>query len=380
MGSDMQRGSLRLAFRLRQASWVWRVAWKLAFFFTGVLFLLALIEGTAFSDQPEGLIHDYVVLNRLLFAMPFFWISGRLVDKSLAMVSRYLVASQIIQGPDARDVRAKLFHIHTRVLTSRWALVAIVTLSLVWIPLTLRFNTFDASSWIWAQASTPWSVGRFSLAGAWYLYVCVTLFRIAALHNVWRWAVWLYLIVKASIADLKLSPIHPDRAGGTAFLGQTSLSFAGTVMGISSLLSSSWLSDIHHRSAVAQDFVPSIIGLVLVMMLLFLGPLLFWVPKLFMCKAQGLRRFGILNNRIAQIYEQKWAGESDIEPIFSTNDPSVASDANAVYDHVEEMSIAPFGRTHVLGIVIATLLPMIPLPLTVLPLKELLGILFKAIF
>jgi hypothetical protein len=118
------------------------------------------------------------------------------------------------------------------------------------------------------------------------------------------------------------------------------------------------------------------------MLCLVLGPLLLFAPQLAEAKRVGLREFGTLAQRYVRDFDAKWlrGGAPADEPFVGSADIQSLADLGNSFEVVRSMRVAPVTRQAVVQVVAATLLPIVPLALTMMPLEELLkkllGILF----
>jgi hypothetical protein len=125
-----------------------------------------------------------------------------------------------------------------------------------------------------------------------------------------------------------------------------------------------------------------VIGLVAVLVLGILGPLLVFSPRLAAAKRKGLREYGGLAQRYVREYDQKWlrGGAPPDEQLLGSADIQSLADLGNSFEVVQGMKLAPFTSRTVLELVVITLLPVLPLTLTMIPLEELLDRLIKVVF
>jgi hypothetical protein len=77
-------------------------------------------------------------------------------------------------------------------------------------------------------------------------------------------------------------------------------------------------------------------------------------------------------------FDAKWlrGGASDDEPLVGSADIQSLADMGNSFEVVRTMRVAPLARQDVVRVVAATLAPLTPLALTMMPLEELLKVLF----
>ncbi len=139
---------------------------------------------------------------------------------------------------------------------------------------------------------------------------------------------------------------------------------------------------IFFAGAKLPEFKLELIGLVAVMVFAILGPLLVFSPQLAAAKRTGLREYGTLAQRYAREFDHKWlrGGAPADEPLIGSADIQSLADLGNSFEVVKEMRFAPFTMQTVLQLAVITLLPVVPLMLTMIPLEELLERLLKIVF
>jgi len=107
-----------------------------------------------------------------------------------------------------------------------------------------------------------------------------------------------------------------------------------------------------------------------------------FAPQLSAAKRKGLREYGTLAERYVREFDAKWLrdGAPADEPFVGSADIQSLADLGNSYEVVRTMRIAPITRDAIVGLVAATLIPIVPLLLTMMPLEELLKKLFGILF
>jgi hypothetical protein len=113
-----------------------------------------------------------------------------------------------------------------------------------------------------------------------------------------------------------------------------------------------------------------------------LGPLLVFSPQLASAKRSGLREYGTLAGRYVREFDVKWlrGGAPPDEPFVGRADIQSLADLANSFDVVRTTRIIPITRDPLLGLVVATLAPLVPLALTMMSLEDLLKKLFGMVF
>jgi hypothetical protein len=107
-----------------------------------------------------------------------------------------------------------------------------------------------------------------------------------------------------------------------------------------------------------------------------------FAPKLVAVKRDGLLEYGTLAQRHAREFDHKWlrGGAPAGEPLVGSPDISSLADLGGGFEVVAEMRFVPFTIRTVVQLAVVTLLPVAPLLLTMIPLKDLLEGLLKVVF
>ncbi|MEI7996544.1 MAG: hypothetical protein WCH01_16735, partial [Methylococcaceae bacterium] len=84
--------------------------------------------------------------------------------------------------------------------------------------------------------------------------------------------------------------------------------------------------------------------------------------------------YGALATRYVRSFDQKWLrdGNGQNEPLLGTGDIQSLADLSTSVENISNMKAFPVHLAVVKGLVIATVLPFLPLVATVIPLKDLL--------
>jgi hypothetical protein len=345
------------------------------------LLVLAALEGNAWGGKAAvPFLQDMEAHSRFLVALPLLVIAELVVHQRMRpLVSQFLERNLIPENAMVRfnAAIASAFRLRNSVLAEVLliALVYVVGISIIW-----RQNVaLDTSTWY----ATPSAGGsKLSVAGMWYGYVSMPIFQFLLLRWYFRFFVWTRFLWQVSRIKLQLVPTHPDRAGGLGFLTTTVYAFVPLLIANGALLSGLIGNRIFHVGATLPNFKYEILVLVLFLLCAVLGPLLLFTPQLEEAKRKGLLEYGTLAETYVREFDAKWlrgAPPTDEHLVGSADIQSLADLSNS-YEVVRTMRLAPFGIGAILQLAAATLAPVAPLLLTMMPLEELLKLLFGIVF
>ena len=208
------------------------------------------------------------------------------------------------------------------------------------------------------------------------------LFQFILLRWYFRLFVWVGFLWQVTRCDLSLVPTHPDRAGGLGFLSGTVVAFAPVLLAHGVMLAGLIASQIFFQAAKLPDFKAELAVVVVFLLLIVLGPLLLFMPHLALARRVGLREYGTLAQRYVREFDDKWlrGGAPADEPLVGSADIQSLADLGNSFELVRSMRPVPFTRDVVLQLAVITLLPVVPLLLTMVSLEELLKQLLKVVF
>ena len=116
--------------------------------------------------------------------------------------------------------------------------------------------------------------------------------------------------------------------------------------------------------------------MVLVLTLLTLqAPLLAFVNQLKKCRGRGLLDFGTLAGIHDRAFENRWIHTPGTDPtgLLGNQDATSLVMLAQAYDHIKDMQVIPFDKKALMVLLVAALLPMLPLVWTAIPMTEILA-------
>ena len=345
------------------------------------LLVLSAFSGMLWDrDIAVPFVMDVEVHVRFLVAMPLLIVAELVVHRRMRLVVRQFLDRQLIPEdamPRFDAAIATVWRLRNSML-GELLLVALVYGVGIFVVFR-HYAVLDKTAWYTIPAVAG---SRLSLAGMWYTFVSVPLFQFLLLRWYYRLFVWTCFLWKVSRIRLSLVPTHPDRVGGLGFLSGTAFAFIPLAVAHGAVLSGLIANRILHVGTPLTAFkveVGIIVGFVL---LLVFAPLLLFAPQLAQAKRDGTREYGILAERYVREFDAKWLRGSTppAEALVGSADIQSLADLSNSYEVVRTMRPFLVTRDAVLQLGIATLIPLGPLLLTMMPLEELLKKLFGVLF
>jgi len=197
------------------------------------------------------------------------------------------------------------------------------------------------------------------------------------LNHIWARFLW-----QVSRIELSLIPTHPDRLGGLGFLSKTVYAFTILATAHGTLLAGTLANRIFFVGARLPEYKMPIAVMVCFVLCMVLGPPMVFAPQLAKTKRTGLREYGTLAERYVREFDRKWLrGEAPAdEPLVGSGDIQSLADLGNSYEVVRTIRILPITKETILQVVFATIAPIVPLALTMMPLEELLKTLAGVLF
>ena len=344
------------------------------------LLLLSAIAGELWGGAAAvPFLTDVEVHVRFLVAMPLLIVAELVVHRRMRLVVRQFLDRRLIPD-DAMQRFDEAIASVMRLRNSTFVellLIAIVYGLGVFVIWRL-YAVLDKTAWY----TVPAVVGsRLSAAGMWYTFVSVPLFQFMLLRWYFRLFIWARFLWQVSRIDLSLLPTHPDRVGGLGFLSATAFAFVPLAVAHGAVLSGMIASRILHVGTPLTAFKVEIVVVVVFVQCLVFVPLLLFAPQLAQAKRNGIREYGTLAERYVREFDAKWLrGAPPAEALIGSADLQSLADLGNSFEVVRTMRAALITRDAIIQLAAATLIPLAPLLLTIMPVEELLKKLFGILF
>ncbi len=345
------------------------------------LLVLSLLDGQALGGGATiPFLFDIDVHVRFLVAMPLLIAAELVVHRRMRAVAKVFLDRHLIPDADRPRFDAA-FASAMRLRNSVFAEVLLIVLVyavgilVVW----RHYTALDAATW-YATSSAGGS--KASLAGIWYGYVSLPIFQFLLCRWYFRLIIWIRFVWQVSRIPLRLVATHPDRVGGLGFLAGTAEAFTLLAVAHGALLSGQLANRILFLGATLPDFKMTIALVVVFLVLLVISPLLIFAPQLMRAKHAGLREFGTLAERYVREFDAKWlrgTAPAD-EPFVGSADIQSLADLGNSFEVVRTMRFTPVTKDMVVRLGLATLAPVVPLALTMMPLDQLVRTLVDVLF
>jgi hypothetical protein len=335
------------------------------------LAVLTLAAGTAFGAVQLPFAVDLEVHVRLLLALPLLIVAELIVHQRMQVTLRQFIDRGIIASADHPQLE--------RIIASAMRLRNSAT-----VEIALAVASITIGYWIWRQhmsshvgswynALDPAGGESLTAAGWWYAFVSLNIFRFVLVRWYFRLFIWYVFLWRVSRLPLRLNPLHPDRAGGLGFVGNSVFAFMPVLIAQTAVFAGAIANRILHEGMKLPAFYLEIASAVALLLVIALAPLIFFVPKLAHAKREATRDYGQLAMRYVDEFRDKWLRErrpAD-EPLTGSADIQSLADLAGAHDVLREMRLLPFSMRTIVAFAIVVALPYLPLLLSMIPLEEL---------
>lgn len=341
------------------------------------LLLLSTFGAGVESGTRISFFRDIEVHVRFLVALPTLILAELLVHSRIRPVVRRFVEWRIVP-PQDMPVFRKAIDSAVRIRNS------------VLVELALVVAVYTVGLWVWSSRTElgpqTWYAlpgGRWKLtpAGYWYVFVSLPLFQFLLLRWYMRLWIWFRFLWQVNRIELNLVPTHPDRSGGLSFVGKSSYAYAPILFAQGAILASITADRVLYGGESLQSFKFQLGGFIAFFVVILLGPLLMFTPRMARAKRKGLAEYGLFAQRYVESFDQKWVGGTfSSEELLGTGDIQSLADLGNSYDIVREMRVVPFGLQDLSRLAVASAVPLTPLLLTIFSFHELVTRVIKVIF
>ena len=329
------------------------------------LLVLALLSRQDASAKLTFL-HDIETQVRFLVVLPIFIAAEAVVQERLGATVHGFLDNDMV--PEADVPRFEDWIRRATSLERSWIAESLLLAFAFIVGHQIWRQGVAIDEVTWYSRSTPGG-NQLTRAGFWFTWVSIPLFQFLYIRWYYRLFLWYQFLFRVSRLHLRLVPPHPDRAGGLGFVSLSASAIVPLLLGQGVLLAGLIASRIFGSGRSLQEFKAEILGLILFIVVAFIGPMLMFSPALLRAKREGLLAYGKLALEHGRLFEKRWltAPHAPSEPFLGTGDIQSQADMNTVYNAVNDMRPAPFGLRLVISLVVVAVAPLLPLTLTLVP-------------
>ena len=332
----------------------------------------ALYAGRAVpGGVDEPLLMHFGVHVRFLLAVPALILGDAVAHRMSTTLIPYFLTSGVVplaqRGAFVR-VLGGVVRLRDRALP--WVLIVVVVAAWTILqPAAVGSEAEHEAKW----ASTG-GAGGLGFGGWWLLYVSRPIFGALLVAWLWRLALVFVLLKRIARLDLSIVPTHPDGAGGLGFVKDLPKAFSLLAFATSAVVASRLAHDVIYHSLTLQSLKVVLTAFVVLVVAICVAPLLALAGPLAAAKRRALLEYGALIGQHGRLVRQRWIlGEAPADDaLLQAVEIGPVADTLAIYEAVGRMKTVPFGKSTLVAIAVPTLVPIVVLLSTQVPIKEVL--------
>ncbi|MDD1633308.1 MAG: hypothetical protein LUP91_14025, partial [Methylococcaceae bacterium] len=259
------------------------------------LLVLSVLTGETLGGAIKvPFFYDVDAHVRFLVALPLLLVAELVVHQRFKPILRKFIVREIVPPqarPEYQAIIGSAMRLRDSVLIEVLLIVVVLTAThYLWV------SQFVLESATWYAANVD-GHHHYSPAGYWYAFVSIPVFHFLLLRWYFRIFIWARLLWQVSRLDLDLVPTHPDHVAGLSFLGGSAVAFWPFLVSQGAIIAGQIANHIFYGGKSLLDFKLEIVAAVVFLLLVVLGPLCVFAPRLAQAKRQGLNEYGDLANR-----------------------------------------------------------------------------------
>jgi hypothetical protein len=327
------------------------------------------------DDAGVGFFQDLSTHVRFLIFVPLLFLIEPAVGRRTRLVVAHFLRAEII-APADRARFEELLRRARAAIESSLAEAIILALAVTFVGSAVRVLESDGLLF-WLEEAGESGV-QLSPAGWWYALGSV-LPPFLLLRWAWRYLVWCWLLRRISRLDLRLIATHPDLAGGLAFVSFGHTAFSGLALALSCQVAGAVGTRVLHEGASLATYQWPLVVYLVAAVVVGIAPLaVFWRPMR-IAKESGVLAYGTFATRYAQEFHGRWIDrDGDKAPLEASGDVQGLADIGGSFERAYAMRPLPVTLKTAASFAVAAALPMLPLLLIVMPLRELLKLFMQA--
>jgi hypothetical protein len=319
--------------------------------------LMAAMQSLTTGDGSlRSFLTDYGVLARSLVAAPILILGQAVAGPLLGAIVRHFREAGLVSTADV----SRYCDIVRSTRRLRDSTIVEVIIAIAGFVLAATFWTVPTAllpAWHHAPG------GIASAASWWHQFVSLPILMLLLLSWLWRLCLWTRFLWKVSRLDLLLIPSHPDGAAGLKFIGLSLEALMMPAFALSSVIAGPLANRVTQGGAQIATFRAPVLAFAVLLLVLLTGPLLLFTGRLLATMQQGMLAYGAMARDLGLQLEQRWLGKPMRDDSLDANDFSATTDLYSIVGNVYAMKIVPLGLRNLAAIVIAMLLPFLPVML-----------------
>lgn len=307
---------------------------------------------------------------RFLVGVPLLILSAPVMGRNLSKILNHFDKRQLLKADDQQKLHLmveKAIHFHQ---SKKFKLI--IFLFIIMFLLDDFFIHQHGFHNDWTNLQTPESI--------WFHFISQPFYWVVQLMFILRLFTWWRIMIFISRLDLKIRASNGDQMGGLSFLSTSLQGFFYPVLAISITAAAGCVNMFQSHQLDLMELKLTFILFTIIVLALVIGPLLCFYPVLLRKKRMAIFKYNQLSMKQLNALEAKWFGKSHVfssAEVLTAPDFSAAEDAESLVERVNSMKVIPLYKFDFILMVIAILLPFIPLMAMNVSWKEVIQRLFN---
>ena len=315
-----------------------------------------------FAGRPEPLLRHATMHVRLLVAAPVFLFIDEMFPRTCSIILAQLAFKSFI--PEEAEPKFQSILRSGARLANSWIPETVLLVVSIGLGVAALFGIVPASG---VSGRGSWSPAQL-----WYTLTDWPFVQFLLWRSLWRWTIWARILFGLARIRLDLVPTHPDRRAGISFLRLPSVGYCAFLLfAAASMLCAEW-GDKLTLNASLSGFAPLLALFAGAGALIAFGPLLAFAPQLFRARRRGIIDCGARacdDGRRLQRRISRAQGDDDLTA--ASIEISALCDVGSIYrEAVDRLQIVLVDRRDLIGLLAATLAPVVPMMLIRVPLED----------
>lgn len=331
------------------------------------------IYGRFVGQMPSLRFHHDYAATTYLFAIPLLLRARSIFDFEWNEVQRTIYGSKLLSDDAECWFIKHIVHLNNS-LRSKTFFIALFFISYM-ITAILFVSTVQQGAQTWFVYHIG-NTARISIAGWYHWLVGVPAYLFVLFYWIGKYFGWVRFLYLFARSNPRIVGHHPDRTGGLGFLSDATLGLSVLIFCIGVVEATTILYKIEVEGILIQS-LPVLVIVMLYMVIaptLFFCPLLFFTKRLYIARKESIR----LLNRIGYQFHSKasrvFVNDPDIQSIIGF---CSQADLASAAQNVAAMRITPIDLMSVTRFLLSTLVPLLPLLISLLDMPAPLRSFFK---
>jgi hypothetical protein len=321
-----------------------------------ILMFFTLLQGSIQKTLTLTFLAGHV---RFLVVIPLFFVCETWVAPRMAEFVRNITNSGLV--PESEWPALDLVIRRINKMKNFWLVEGLLFLIMFVLPhfgfSSVMSGKTSNAAWIFEQAG-----GNLTLPNVFYAWFCLPLFRFLLVRWIWHLGLWWFFLYRLKKLRLRLIPIHSDGVGGLGYLEVVHEHFTPLAVAFSSLQAASFAEEISSGTMPFESLYYLIPLVLLLNLIFFVGPLLLFSTKLWLCRVNGLNEYMVMAHHYVEAFDKTWIRDKTVtgQSQLGTGDIQSLADLTNSINVIRGMKVVPASRRLIMAFTISVVLPFLP--------------------